>query len=105
VCDIRRQQLVGRAITFVAALTSAMGSFASGFGRLPLQPCPLFPESGGPGSSLEIDIGERLSAMVAHDKAGVLFLDRPRRREAACRQVTKAIIKTATMIRITKAIA
>ncbi len=32
---------------------------------------------------LEIDISERLPVMVAHDEAGVLFLDRPRRREAA----------------------
>src|SRR4029077_8751949 len=31
---------------------------------------------------LEIDIGERLSVVVAHDKAGVLFLDSPRWREA-----------------------
>jgi hypothetical protein len=38
-----------------------------------------------PGLILEIDIGERLPIVVAHDKAGGLFLDGPRRREAACR--------------------
>jgi hypothetical protein len=32
---------------------------------------------------LEIDIGELLSVVVAHDEAGGLFFDRPRRREAA----------------------
>jgi hypothetical protein len=31
---------------------------------------------------LEIDIGERLAAVIAHDKAGVQFVDRPGRREA-----------------------
>jgi hypothetical protein len=30
-----------------------------------------------------IDIGELLAVVVTHDKAGVQFLDRPRRREAA----------------------
>jgi hypothetical protein len=34
------------------------------------------------GFILEIDIGERLPVVVADDKAGVQFLDRPRRREA-----------------------
>jgi hypothetical protein len=33
---------------------------------------------------LEIDIRERLTVSVAHDEAGVQFLDSPRRREAAC---------------------
>jgi hypothetical protein len=37
---------------------------------------------GGGRLILEIDIGERLSVVVAHDKAGVLFLDSPRWREA-----------------------
>src|SRR5262249_8731282 len=32
---------------------------------------------------LEIDIGERLSAVVAHYETGGLFFDRPPRREAA----------------------
>jgi hypothetical protein len=32
---------------------------------------------------LEIDIGELLSVVVAHDKAGAQLLDRPERREAA----------------------
>jgi hypothetical protein len=32
---------------------------------------------------LEIDIGELLAAVVADDKAGVLFLNRPGRRDAA----------------------
>jgi hypothetical protein len=32
---------------------------------------------------LEIDIGERLPVVVAHDKAGVLFVNGPRQREAA----------------------
>ena len=31
-------------------------------------------------SGLEINIGERLTVGVAHDKAGYLFLDGPRRR-------------------------
>jgi len=35
---------------------------------------------------LEIDIGERLSVVIAHDKTGGLFLDGPRRREAAGRR-------------------
>ena len=34
---------------------------------------------------LEIDIGECLSVVVAHDKAGVQFLDSPRGREAGRR--------------------
>jgi hypothetical protein len=32
---------------------------------------------------LEIDIGELLPVLVTHDKAGVQFFDKPRRREAA----------------------
>jgi hypothetical protein len=32
---------------------------------------------------LEIDIGELLTVVVAHDKAGFQFVDGPRRREAA----------------------
>ena len=36
---------------------------------------------------LEINIGKRLPAVVADNKAGGLFLDSPRRREAAGRQV------------------
>jgi len=34
---------------------------------------------------LEIDTGELLPVVVAHNEAGGLFLDRPRRREAAGR--------------------
>jgi hypothetical protein len=33
----------------------------------------------------EINIGEPLAGAVAHDKAGILFFDRPGRREAASR--------------------
>src|SRR5215469_9118394 len=36
---------------------------------------------------LEIDISERLSVVVAHDKTRGLFLNRPRRRKATCHQV------------------
>jgi hypothetical protein len=32
---------------------------------------------------LEIDVGERLSVVIADNEAGVLLLDRPRRRKAA----------------------
>jgi hypothetical protein len=32
---------------------------------------------------LEIDVGERLAAVIAHDETGVSLLDGPRRREAA----------------------
>ena len=32
---------------------------------------------------LEVDIGERLAVVVAHDKAGVQFLDSSGRREVA----------------------
>jgi hypothetical protein len=35
------------------------------------------------GLILEIDIGELLAVVIAHDKAGGLLLDRPGRREAA----------------------
>ena len=35
-----------------------------------------------PGSFLEIDIRKLLAGVVAHDEAGVQFLDSPRRREA-----------------------
>jgi hypothetical protein len=34
---------------------------------------------------LEIDIGKLLTVAVAHDKAGVQFLDGPRRREVTIR--------------------
>ena len=35
---------------------------------------------------LEIDVGELLTVVVAHDEAGiVVFFDRPQRREAASR--------------------
>jgi hypothetical protein len=33
--------------------------------------------------NIEIDVGELLAVVIAHDKARVQFLDRPRRREAA----------------------
>jgi hypothetical protein len=36
-----------------------------------------------PGSFSKIDVGKLLPVVVAHDKASGLFLDRPRRREAA----------------------
>jgi hypothetical protein len=38
---------------------------------------------------LEIDICERLSVVISHNKAGGLFLDRPRWRETAGRHAAR----------------
>jgi hypothetical protein len=40
---------------------------------------------------LEIAIGERLTVVVAHDKADWLLLDRSGRRQAACRQCSPCL--------------
>jgi hypothetical protein len=50
---------------------------------------------------LEIDIGERLSVVVAHDEAGVVvFLDGPWRREAALSNSSGNLAKFAAMRRV-----
>jgi hypothetical protein len=53
--------------------------------RLASSPVSSFAADLRPGSFLEIDVGERLAVVIAHDEAGVQFLNGPRRREAVGR--------------------
>jgi hypothetical protein len=52
-----------------------------------------FRRSSPPRLILKIDIRKRLPVVVAHDKAGVLFLDGPRRREARAENIGWKILK------------
>ena len=46
-------------------------------------------------SILEIDIGQRLLVVVAHNETGGAFLDRPRRLEAAWRRLFCSLLPRA----------